>query len=172
MDTQSRVSGDVTDTARLRRVLGSFATGVTVVTVGGARPHGMTANSFTSVSLTPPLILVCVGREAVMHESLVESGAFAVSVLAGSQESIARHFADRRRPLGKEQFDVVDWLPGPHTGAPLIAGALAHFECEVRRSYDGGDHTIFVGNLLSLDLGERDDALVVVHGSFLKLATA
>lgn len=154
------------DAKRLRHSFGAFATGVTVVTVGGGTPHGMTANSFTTVSLDPPLVLVCVGRDAVMHRSLAASGHFGVSVLAGHQESVARHFADRRRPLGRGQFEYVDWLPGALTGAPLIAGALATFECELWRSYDGGDHTIFVGALLSHERQVEENALLFVHGRF------
>ena len=111
------------DPRQFRDAMGHFATGVTVVTVGGDTPHGMTANSFTSVSLDPPLVLVCVGRDAVMHRALTENGHFAVSVLGAHQEPVARHFADRRRPLGQAQFDSTDWRPGPNTGAPLIAGA-------------------------------------------------
>src|SRR5262245_22681639 len=111
---------------RLRQALGSFATGVTVVTVGGGSPHGMTANSFTSVSLDPPLVLVCVERDAVMHARLEQAGTFGISVLAYQQQAVARHFADRRRPLGQAQFDPVDWHPGPVTATPLIAGAVAH----------------------------------------------
>jgi flavin reductase len=154
------------DTTLLRRALGAFATGVTVVTVGGDTPHGMTANSFTSVSLDPPLVLISVGRGAVMHDILDESGHFAVSVLGAHQEPVARHFADRRRPLGIAQFDAVDWLPGPFTGAPLIDGAIAHFECDLWRSYDGGDHTIFIGKLLSLDRPSDHEALLFFNGRF------
>jgi flavin reductase (DIM6/NTAB) family NADH-FMN oxidoreductase RutF len=146
--------------------LGAFATGVTVVTVGGQRPHGMTANSFTSVSLDPPYILVCVERTATMHRRLRDTGAFAVSVLGADQEHVARYFADRRRPTGSAQFDGVEWRPGESTGAPLIAGALAHFECELRETYDGGDHTIFLGALLSLGCGPAGPALLFVNGQF------
>src|SRR5262249_21006538 len=94
------------------------------------------ANSFTTVSLDPPLVLVCVDRTAVMHGSLVSAGHFGVSVLGSDQEEVARHFADSRRPLGIKQFDLVDWLPGPLTGAPLLTGALAHFEWRPRRGSD------------------------------------
>jgi flavin reductase len=159
-------SSEVQDTKLLRRAFGAFATGVTVVTVGGASPHGMTANSFTSVSLDPPLVLVCVDRDAIMHHSLLSSGFFGVSVLAGDQEPVARHFANRWRPLGMAQFDSVDWLPGRLTGTPMIGGALAHFECRLWRAYDGGDHTIFVGNLLSFDKQDSEDAVVFHHGRF------
>jgi len=150
----------------LRRAFGSFATGVTVLTVGGDTPHGMTANSFTSVSLDPPLVLVCVGRSTVMHQIMAASGSFGVSVLAAHQEAVASHFANRLRPLGLAQFDAVDWLPGRVTGAPLIDGALAHFECELWQSYDGGDHSIFLGNLVAMDGPAEQDALLFFGGRF------
>ncbi len=165
MTIQSRSRAAV-DTALLRRAFGTFATGVTVVTVGSATPHGMTANSFASVSLDPPLLLVCVNRDAVMHDSLTAAGRFAISVLGAQQERVARHFADHRRPLGERQFDVVEWVPGPYTGAPLIVGSLAWFECELARCYDGGDHTIFLGRLLWLDHRPGEDALLFLHGRF------
>ncbi|WP_335936532.1 flavin reductase family protein [Streptomyces sp. PTD5-9] len=151
-------------TRRLRRAFGSFATGVTVVTVGGAVPRGMTANSFTSVSLDPPLVLVCVAKEARMHDSLAAAPAFTVSVLGADQEHVARHFADRSRPLGAGQFDAVDWFPGPTAGAPVLAGAAAHFECRPWRTYDGGDHTIHVGRVLSWDESPDPGALLFHHG--------
>lgn len=166
MNVQLGPAGERPDPTLLRRAYGAFATGVTVVTVGGPTPHGMTANSFTTVSLDPPLVLVCVGRDAIMHGSLSEAGRFAVSVLTSRQEPVARYFADRRRPLGREQFDVVDWVPGERTGAPLIAGALAHFECDLWRAYDGGDHTIFIGALLALDRRAEEDALLFLGGAF------
>jgi flavin reductase (DIM6/NTAB) family NADH-FMN oxidoreductase RutF len=158
------------NTQTLRHTLGAFATGVTVVTTGrgptGNPPHGMTANAFTSVSLDPPLVLVCVDRDAVLHESLKKSGTFGISVLTSGQEDIARHFADTLRPLGDAQFASVDWTPGPRTGAPMICGALARFECEVWRTYDGGDHTIFLGRLLTAEREPYEDALLFLHGRF------
>jgi flavin reductase len=162
-------SSGTADTKQLRRAFGTFATGVTVVTVGGASPHGMTANSFTSVSLDPPLVLVCVDREAVMHHALQARGLFGISVLAAHQEPVARHFADRWRPLGIAQFEGVDWAPGRSTGAPMIAGALAHLECALWRAYDGGDHSIFVGSLLSLAKQPDSDALLFFQGRFRQL---
>ncbi|MEV6926541.1 flavin reductase family protein [Dactylosporangium sp. NPDC051485] len=159
------------DAKVLRRAYGTFATGVTVVTVGGSVPHGMTANSFTTVSLDPPLVLICVGRSAVMHEALQRTGTFGVSVLASDQERVARYFADPRRPLGGDQFDAVDWFAGPQTAAPLMVDALAQFECELWRCYDGGDHSIFVGRLLSLERGSAEDALLFCHGRFARLDT-
>lgn len=156
------------ETQQLRRTLGVFPTGVTVVTVGGATPHGMTANSFTGVSLDPPLVSVCVRRDAVMHGALTDARTFAVSVLAAGQEDVARYFADRRRPLGTEQFRQVRWWPGAYTGAPLIADAAAHLECRLWRAYDGGDHSIFLGTPLSLLRGSAD-VLVFLDGRFRQL---
>ncbi|MDX6741613.1 flavin reductase family protein [Actinocorallia sp. A-T 12471] len=152
------------DPRTLRRAFGAFATGVTVITTGGKTPHGMTANSFASVSLDPPLVLVCIGRDAIMHHCLDAS--FGVSVLAAGQEALARHFADRRRPLGAAQFEGIGHRLGTRTGVPLLGGAVAHFECELWRTYDGGDHTIFLGRVLDLARSEDGDALVFVDGGF------
>lgn len=159
-------SPEVTDTGLLRRAFGTFATGVTVMTVGGAAPHGMTANSFTTVSLDPPLVLVCVSRTAIMHTCLANAGHFGVSVLGRDQQDVARHFADHRRPRGAAQFDAVGWRPGRITGVPLIDKCPAGFECELWRSHDAGDHTIFVGRLLSVDQHAGEGSLLFVNGRF------
>jgi flavin reductase (DIM6/NTAB) family NADH-FMN oxidoreductase RutF len=82
---------------------------------------------------------------------------------------VARYFADRDRPRGAAQFDAVQWGPGRLTGVPLIAGALAHFECDLWRCYDGGDHTIFVGTLVSHTRAADANALLFVHGRFDRL---
>ncbi|WP_214410489.1 flavin reductase family protein [Sphaerisporangium fuscum] len=166
----STESRPVADVATLRRAFGTFATGVTVVTTGGPNPHAMTANSFTSVSLDPPLVLICVDRGAVMHQCLTATGSFGVSVLAAHQERVALHFADRWRTLGAAQFDHVDWAPGEVTGVPLLTGTLASFECELWRTYDGGDHTIFIGKIVSLHRPTDRDALLVFKGKFRQIS--
>ncbi|WP_067814254.1 flavin reductase family protein [Actinomadura kijaniata] len=166
----SRTNG-VGDVKLLRRTFAAFPTGVTVVTVGGDSPHAMTANSFTSLSLDPPLALICVGHQAVMHGRLA-AGHFGVSVLGVGQEALARRFADLSRPLGAAQFDGVDCDPGPATGVPLISGALARFECRLWRTYEGGDHSIFIGEVLSMDRPSRpeeDEALLFYEGRFRRL---
>jgi flavin reductase (DIM6/NTAB) family NADH-FMN oxidoreductase RutF len=119
------------------------------------------------VSLDPPLVLICVGHGAIMHARL-GIGFFGVSVLASDQEAVARHFADLARPVGAAQFDGIDCLPGQLTGVPLIAGALARFECELWDSYEAGDHTIFIGRLLSVDRPDegQDGALLFYRGKF------
>jgi len=149
-----------------RGVMGLFATGVTVVSAGADAPHGMTANSFTSVSLEPPLILICVARTAAMHSKITEAGAFAVSMLSAHQEDVARHFANRHRPHDQHEFDIVDWFPGPNTGAPIIKGTLAWLECRLAAVYDGGDHSIFLGDVLDIGRGDRRDPLLFHTGKF------
>jgi flavin reductase len=167
-----RLSQGAHDRNELRGVLGKFATGITVVTAGRSAPRGMTANSFTSVSLSPPLILVCVLREAVMHDAIQESESFAVSMLSGRQEEVARHFANHKRPRGQQEFEVVDSTPGRHTGAPILSDTLAWLECRLAAVYDGGDHSIFLGEVLDLGHGTGDDALLFYGGGFHRLEPA
>jgi len=150
----------------LRTVLGHFATGVTVLAADGDTPQGMTANSFTSVSLSPPLVLVCVNKTAAIHQTVLDCGSFTVSVLAGHQEGVARHFADHSRPRGRSEFDIVGWSPAPNTGAPIIHDALAWIECELVATYDGGDHSIFLGAVLASGHEPARDALLFFGGRF------
>lgn len=161
----------VHDRAELRGVLGKFATGITVVTAGLEPPRGMTANSFTSVSLSPALVLVCVLREAAMHQAIIDSESFAVSMLSAHQEEVARHFADHRRPRGEAEFEVIDSTPGKHTGAPILQDALAWLECRLAAVYDGGDHSIFLGEVLDLGHGADSDVLLFYRGGFHRLDT-
>ncbi|MFH9871718.1 flavin reductase family protein [Streptomyces lydicus] len=140
----------------LRGVLGFFATGITVMTAGRKQPKGMTANSFTSVSLAPPLVL--------------EEKAFAISVLSAAQEPLARRFADRGRPRGAREFEAVESEPGRHTGAPLVSGALAWLECALEAVHDGGDHSILPGAVLDAGRGPDSDALLFHGGKFHRLA--
>ena len=153
----------------MRQIFGRFATGITVVTAGREAPCGMTANAFTSVSLEPPLILVCIQRNASMHDTIGECGSFAVSVLAAHQEREARMFADHKRPKGKGSFDEVDTVAGPYTGAPVLSGALAWVECRLTTVYDGGDHSIFLGEVQALGHSETADALLFYDGGFHRL---
>lgn len=150
----------------LRAVLGRFATGVTVISAGRAAPRGMTANSFTSVSLEPPLILVCVNRRAAVHQAVTDSGSFTVSVLSASQEHVARYFADHGRPRGEDEFAGVGWWPAPRTGTPVLRGAVGWLECEVVSTHTGGDHSIFIGSVISSGSGPDRDALVYYSGEF------
>jgi flavin reductase (DIM6/NTAB) family NADH-FMN oxidoreductase RutF len=152
----------------MRQALGRFATGITVVTVGGPEPHGMTANAFTSVSLDPPLVLVCVQRTARLHAAIEGSGFFGVSVLGAHQEREARVFANHHRPRAGE-FGAVEVETGSYSGAPLLRDALAWLECELEASYEGGDHSIFIGRVHRLGLGPECDVLLYFEGTFRRL---
>lgn len=128
--------------AEFRRVCGAFATGVAVATVTGrdGKPHGLTVNSFTSVSLDPPLVLVCIGHKAATHGPFSTAPAFAVNILDESQRELSERFASSH----PRRFEGVAWRNG-ETGAPVLEEALAVLECEAWRKMDAGDHTIFVG---------------------------
>ncbi len=139
------------DVSAFRAAMGSFPTGVTVVTVacGDGTMHGMTVNSFSSVSLDPMLVLVCLG-ESSRGVGLIElAGAFVVNVLSAQQQEVSRWFADRHRPAGPVMFDGVPFAPGV-TGCPVLAGASASFECRLRQSHRAGDHLIVLGEVVAL----------------------
>lgn len=127
--------------------MADFASGVTVVTTRWESvAHAMTATAFCSVSLDPPLVLVCVSRTSRFHQAVTSADVWAVSLLSHDQEPVARHFADRGRHL-ITQFDSVGHreLPGVHV--PVIDGALAWVLCTTHAQHDGGDHTIVVGRV-------------------------
>jgi flavin reductase (DIM6/NTAB) family NADH-FMN oxidoreductase RutF len=128
-----------------RRALGEFATGVAVVTARGRGEEliGMTMSSFNSVSIDPPLVLFCVDRKARSLPAMLEARGFAINVLARDQEGISNQFA---RAL-TDKWNQIKTSVG-HAEAPLISGALAHFECAPFANYDGGDHVIFVVRVL------------------------
>ncbi|MGB9376641.1 MAG: flavin reductase family protein [Mycobacteriales bacterium] len=134
------------DEAVYRNVVGRFPTGVTVVSA--RTPQGvrlMTANSLTSVSLEPLLVLVCIQLSARFHTAVTTAGEWAVSVLAADQERLARIFAGR---YGAADLQSVPHRLGPATGAPLLDGAVSQLECRTVASYPGGDHTILLGAVL------------------------
>lgn len=130
------------DPSAMRRAMGRWATGVAVITTldAGGQPHGMTLNSLTSVSLDPPLLLVCFNHGARTADAIIGSGRFAVSILAARHEHIARRFAGR----GEEHFAGLPLNYGQHS-VPVVPGALAHLECAVERHLAAGDHVIVIG---------------------------
>ena len=130
--------------ARLRRALGRFATGVTVITTRApdGTPLGFTANSFNSVSLDPPLILWALSRGSARLGAYRGADAYAVNILTAAQEALARQFAS---PV-EDRFEDVNWAPGLG-GAPVLAGALAVFECAHEAVDPAGDHELFIGRV-------------------------
>jgi flavin reductase (DIM6/NTAB) family NADH-FMN oxidoreductase RutF len=141
------------DQRHYRRVVSRFATGVTVVTANSAGVQfAMTANSFTSVSLDPMLVLFCVEKTARFHDVVLTARRWGVSVLGDGQEPASRWFATRGRP-DAGQLARFPWTPGRHTEAALFDAAIATLECSTYAVHDGGDHTIIVGEVL--DAGAR-----------------
>lgn len=155
-----------------RRVVGSFATGVTVVTTCDDGRHvGMTANSFTSVSLDPVLVLVAVDVRARFHAAVLESRSFAVNVLAADQEDISRWFATRGRPEDHEHIDRWPHRVGEASGAAVFDGVLAVLECTTYATYDGGDHTLLVGEVVAMEAPRpHADPLLYFKGVYRALA--
>jgi len=137
--------------ADFRRALAQFASGVTAVTTrdGSGRPLGLTVTAFSSVSLEPPLVLICVDERSETHAGFRDSGLFGVSVLAEGQEEISRRFAGS----GPAKFETTELVAGS-TGVPLVAGALAYLECRVVAAHAAGDHTIYVGEIVVLTARE------------------
>jgi flavin reductase (DIM6/NTAB) family NADH-FMN oxidoreductase RutF len=130
------------DGTQFRHLLSRFATGVTVVTAldPGGRPAGMTASALASVSLDPPLLLVCVGHRADFHTTIGQAAHFALNVLAADQEPLSRLFAAK----GVDQFASVPYRAGPG-GVPLLDGVVAHIVCDRTGQHEAGDHTVFLG---------------------------
>ena len=145
-----------------RSALRHLAAGVTVVTTRDAEGHpaGLTASAFTALSLNPPLVLVCVDREATAHSAFEQHGWFAVNVLAKGQESLSRRFA----VSGGDKFAGVDFREG-RAGLPLLDGVLMALECRVVDRHEGGDHTIFVGQVEGASIG-RGSPLVYFRGAY------
>ena len=137
-------SGEAFDSRDLRNALGSFATGVTIITARGADGglYGMTANSFTSVSLTPPLVLWSASLYAQSLTAFQEGAHFVVNVLAYDQIELSNEFARKH----ENKFAEIDHMI-PECGAPVLIGAAAHFECRNEYRHYGGDHIIFIGHV-------------------------
>lgn len=158
-------AGDGPTEDLFRRAAGRFATGVCVVTTrADGLDHAMTANAFTSVSLDPLLVLVCVETDARFHDAITAAGGWGVSVLAESARGTADWLATRGRPL-HGQLDRVAHHAGPLTGAALLDGSLATLECRTQAVHPGGDHSIVVGQVLGVALGDDGGSPLVYHRS-------
>ena len=153
--TFKRTMSDLVTPDQFRAALGRFATGVTVITVDTVEGevHGMTANSFCSVSLRPPLVLVCIDQLAETYLHLHESGQFGVSVLKEAQEALSEFFADpERNPDAAYRLGIQYCKLA--SGTPVLEDALANLDCRVTAAYSAGDHTIFVAEVLEVVLSE------------------
>jgi len=153
------------DSHELRRVLGHFVTGVTVITtkdITGA-PFGLTANAFTSLSLNPPLVLICVDKAAQCYSCFADSNVFTVNFLREDQEEISRRFATK----GVDKFSGLKWYQGAN-GVAVLDGCIGCLECKIAETYEGGDHTIIVGEVLN-GVATGDHPLLFFKGKYYRL---
>jgi flavin reductase (DIM6/NTAB) family NADH-FMN oxidoreductase RutF len=165
MNSISTSTEPAIDPRELRDVLGCFATGVAVVTSIGdeGKPVGMTINSFSSVSLDPPLILWSIGLKTPSRGAYATHPSFAINIMCSESKDLSLHFA---RP-SEEKFADIDWTPG-HKGVPVLGGALATLECEVHDRIISGDHEIYIGRVMRLNQ-KSGDPLLFHRGKFAHL---
>ncbi len=150
-----------------RRTLSRWTTGVTIVTSQyGGLVHGMTVSSFASLSLAPPLVLICAARSSNTHELIQKGRTFAVSILAQGQEDLSTRFASKEEE--DRRFEGLECTVGP-TGCPRIPGAVATLDCRVVQEEEAGDHIIYVGEVVDTTVTDRDP-LVYHHGAYRELA--
>lgn len=148
--------------AHYRAVLGHFATGVTIIAaMDDDRPAGLSVNSFTSVSLEPPLVAFCVAKRSSSWPRIRDAGRFTVSILSEDQEELSRVFATS----GADKFRGVAWWAGP-SGGPVIAGAVAWIDCIVEAEHEAGDHLIVVGRVQELDVADDSKPLIFYRGGY------
>src|SRR4051812_29414141 len=162
MSDTSQIASDLRpiDAQEYREVLTRFATGVTVVTTleqtdDGPQPWGTTVNSFTGISLDPPLIMVAIGRERSIHPIIERTGRFAVNILGEGAQALSDCFAGAPSPLPRSAFCNADYALG-ETGLPVLDSAVAYVSCEVERVIEAGDHTMYLGTVV--ETGCRDEA--------------
>ena len=154
------------DARTLRDAMGCFATGITIVTsrAPDGTPIGLTANSFTSVSLDPPLLLVSIANNAGSAAALKQAEHFVVNVLQTSQQPASNRFAGK----GEDRFATTPWHPG-ESGMPLLDGSLGSFECKRHAIHDGGDHFLLVGEVVRAEHEPRRDPLLYFRGKYRRL---
>lgn len=154
------------DSAHYRQVLGHFVTGVTVITAfSDGQPWGLAVNSFTSVSLDPPLVAFCAAKSSTTWPHVRDAGSFCVNVLAEDQEDVSRLFATR----GADKFTGTGWRRA-ESGSPVLLGSLAWIDCATEDEHDAGDHVIVVGRVLDLDVSDEGRPLVFFRGGYGRFA--
>jgi flavin reductase (DIM6/NTAB) family NADH-FMN oxidoreductase RutF len=147
-----------------KRALGSWASGVTIVTSAhGGERLGMTVSAFSSVSLAPPLVLVCADKGSNTNALIQKSGSFTVNVLAAGQSALSNLFADKKREAIR--FDGLDCAPGA-TGCPRLPGVLAVLDCRVHEAIDAGDHWVYIGAVEAAAIASDKEPLVYHRGAY------
>jgi flavin reductase (DIM6/NTAB) family NADH-FMN oxidoreductase RutF len=154
------------DADQFRTALGQWASGVTIVTSAEeSRVHGMTVSAFSSVSLDPPLVLVCADKSSITNELIEKSGVYAAHILASGQQDLSNKFASKKDE--HRRFEGIDWKTLA-TGAPILPGCLAVLDCRVSGAHDAGDHIVYVGLVEAIEL-EEQEPLVYFQGAYREL---
>jgi len=150
------------ESALFRQVLGRFGSGVTVVTMAhGGQSAGLTVSAFSSVSLDPPLVLVCIDKRSSTLDLLRQSQSFVVNILSHDQDALSNHFASKTVDKLADVAHHVGQL-----GAPVLDGTLAHMECRLVSEVDGGDHYVYIGQIESGGVAEDKTPLLYYHGKY------
>lgn len=163
---------DPDEQARLRGMMARFSTGVSVVAARhGPLLAGMTANAIATISVDPPLLMASISRKSETHVAIIGSHSFAVSVLAAEQRSLAQCFAQPTTAIKLQRFCDAEWHEA-ETGSPILEGALAYFDCRLTARHDGGDHTIFIGEIAAAGYREDAEPLIWFGSQYRLLAPA
>lgn len=166
LDAPKALAPTLVGASDFRTAMRELAAGVTIITAGrGAGRRGLTATAVCSVSADPPTLLVCINRSTDGHAAILEGGAFCVNVVGAEHRWLAERFAGRDGVRGAERFDHGEWR-SLATGAPVLADAIAAFDCRVVQAVDGGTHTVFLGTVAATTASPERAALLYRGGSF------
>ena len=155
------------DTRKFRDVMGTFTTGVTIITtMDNKTPHGITANSFTSVSLSPPMVMFCLGKSSANFEAFMASDSFAVNILSSQQDALSTRFAT----FEGDRFDGLNWSAWD-TGAPILENVIAAIDCRLDATHDAGDHVIILGLVVRAEVQNNAPPLLYFKGGYERLET-
>lgn len=161
-----QVENGVLDARAFRDVVGNFSTGVTVITTKNVENHpiGFTANSFTSLSLSPKLVLFSIDKNSSTYNQFLKTSGFAINILANDQLNISKQFSKS----GIDRFEGVAYFEEA-SGSPVLPDSLAYIDCKVTNHYDGGDHTIIIGEVLSAKADPSKEPLIFFQGKYRSL---
>ncbi len=155
------------DSSQFRKIMSRFVTGITVVTTRlGHEIHGLTCNAFCSISLNPCTVMVSVAKDARSWPLIDRSRLFAVNVLSEGQTHLSDRFAGRHRDKDDNRFEGIEWTTAA-TGAPILCGTQGYLDCRVTRAYDGESHTLFLGEVVALELDDTRPPLVFYQSRYM-----
>jgi flavin reductase (DIM6/NTAB) family NADH-FMN oxidoreductase RutF len=157
------------DTAQVRKVMARFVTGVTIVTSRSeAEIHGMTCNAFCSISITPLTVIVSLAKNSRTARLIEQGQVFAVNVLSESQTNLSDRFAGRHKDKEANRFEGFEWTTAV-TGAPIFRGSQAYLDCRLTKAFDGGDHTLYLGEVVAFHADDSQRPLIYFQSRYMGL---